>query len=226
MEGWIMLHRQVLEHDWLKNHKRWVLWCYLLLKASHKKHPLKVPVRRGNKMTTIEVLLEEGQLIFGRKKAAVDTNMSEQNVRTIIKQLVKSETIHTEPTNDFSIITIVNWSHYQPHIDKSTNTSPPINHHLTTNNNGNNGEKAAAEEASNELNDLAQNLKEAFEELKIPIEKEMLLKSLRKSFMEYGGEQMQDAFATVLARINTGYKISNPIAYGLTILKAEFEKLK
>src|SRR5437762_1038485 len=117
MEGWIKLHRTALEHGWLRNPQQWTLWCYLLLKASHKEHIQRVTVNRHGTTTTIEQKVEKGQLLFGRKKAAAETGLSEQNVRTIVQALVKAGSITTQPTNNYSIISIANWSHYQEGSD-------------------------------------------------------------------------------------------------------------
>jgi hypothetical protein len=63
------------------------------------------------------------------------------------------------------------------------------------------------------------------EELKIPTEKEELQRRLRKSFMEYGRQKMEIVFAGVLERIESGREIVDPIAYGLKILREQYEKL-
>jgi hypothetical protein len=52
-------------------------------------------------------------LVFGRKKAAEETGLSEQNVRTFLKYLKKSKSISVEPTPEFSIVTITNWTYYR-----------------------------------------------------------------------------------------------------------------
>ena len=113
MQGWISVHRKLLEDGWLQNHKQLTLWLYLLLRASHKAHVVSLNINRNNEWMTIEQELEPGQLIFGRKAAARATGMSEQNVRTIIKRLERRGSVQVFPTNNYTIISIVNWSHYQ-----------------------------------------------------------------------------------------------------------------
>jgi len=111
--GWVKVHRQMIEHGWLPNHPLLALWLYLLLKASFKEHICRIPVNRNNAIVTRDITLKPGQLVFGRKRAAEETGLSEQNVRTLIAYLKRSGSIEVQPTPDFSIVTITNWLHYQ-----------------------------------------------------------------------------------------------------------------
>jgi hypothetical protein len=103
--GWVKLWRQSIENGWLQNHKLWVFWCYCLMKASHKEHKVFVGNRR--------IKLEDGQFIFGRKKAAEETGLSERQTRTCLDSLRKLGNVTSKPTNKFSIVTICNWGFYQ-----------------------------------------------------------------------------------------------------------------
>jgi hypothetical protein len=105
MDGWIKLHRQVLENGWLKNHKLWVFWSYCLLKATHCVHKTLV----GNQ----QVELQPGQFVFGLYTASEETGLTIQNIRTCLKVLKFNNQINIQPTNKFSIITILNWGIYQ-----------------------------------------------------------------------------------------------------------------
>ncbi len=106
MTGWIKLHRKILRKDWFKNRNVTHFWLYCQLKATHK--PFKATVGFQ------EVPLKPGQLIFGRKKAAEETGLSEREIRTCTKFLARNGTltIKTKP-NKFSIFTIINWAKYQ-----------------------------------------------------------------------------------------------------------------
>ena len=110
--GWIKLHRKVLESGIIKNHRLWAFWCWCLLKATH--HEIDQVV--GSQI----VHLLPGQLIFGRKVASIDLNMTERQVRTSLNFCLNVDRNMTiQPTNKFSILTIVNWDTYQ-HIDGET----------------------------------------------------------------------------------------------------------
>jgi len=63
--------------DWFKNPKVLSFWVYCLLKASHK--PLKAIVGYQ------QVSLQPGQFVFGRKKTAEETGLSEREIRTCLE---------------------------------------------------------------------------------------------------------------------------------------------
>lgn len=128
MEGWIKLHRQVIENGWLKNHSLWILWSYILLKATHTECKVKIAIQKNSGTMTREINLEAGQLMFGRKKAALDTGLSEQNIRTALKHLKCLKNITVESTKNYSIISVVNWTHYQG----DNKNQPTANQDLTT----------------------------------------------------------------------------------------------
>ena len=103
--GYVKLWRKALYEGWLQNHNVWVLWCYFLLKATHK--PITITV--GNQ----RVVLAPGQLIFGRRIAAEETGLTEREIRTSLELLRRWQNVTIKTTNKFSIITIVNWHSYQ-----------------------------------------------------------------------------------------------------------------
>lgn len=129
--GYVKLYRRSLENGWLRNHKMWVFWTYCLLKATHKK---RKHLLAGSKQIT----LSPGQFIFGRKRAAEETGLSEQEVRTCLKNLKKLDNVTVRATNRYSIITICNWSVYQDYENEDQPTEPPadqptVNQRLTSN---------------------------------------------------------------------------------------------
>jgi hypothetical protein len=128
LEGWIKLHRSLLDNGWLKNPELYTFWNYCLLRASHKEHKQMVGFK--------QVTLLPGQFVFGRKKAAEVLNTTESKIRTNIKNLTKLKSITIESTNAFSIITVTNWHRYQSsdnEVDQQisqrmTSVSPADNH--------------------------------------------------------------------------------------------------
>lgn len=109
--GYICTWRKVLDSGWLRNHKLWSFWSYCLLKATYKEYDAIVGLQ--------VVHLLPGQFIFGRKKAALETGLTEREIRTIIAFLIKCGNLTIKSTNKFSIITIVNWSIYQSQEDEN-----------------------------------------------------------------------------------------------------------
>ena len=105
MKGWIKVHRNILRKSWFKNTKIVNFWLYCQLKATHKSFRAIIGYQ--------PVLLRPGQFIFGRKKAAEETGLSEREIRTCRDFLEKEGALTIKPTKKFSIITIVNWAKYQ-----------------------------------------------------------------------------------------------------------------
>jgi len=103
--GYVRLWRKSLDAGWIRNHKLWAFWTYCLMKASHKEFDAIVGLQI--------VHLMPGQFIFGRKKAAEETGLTEREIRTILDFLRKAGNLTIKTTNKFSIISIINWNTYQ-----------------------------------------------------------------------------------------------------------------
>ena len=129
-QGWVSLHRKLLENPIFKNHKVLQTFLYCLLKATHEDYELLI----GDQM----VSLKSGQLATGRKAISQATNLTEQNVRTALSKLEKLGILTIKPTSKYSIITVVSWDLYQQSNQQPTNNQPTSNQQVTTNNNINN----------------------------------------------------------------------------------------
>ena len=126
--GYIKLWRKSLHDGWIKNHAVWIFWTYCLMKATHKEY---------NAMIGAQIIpLLPGQFVFGLYKAAEETGLSVQQIRTSIKFLEKSENLTSKTTNKYSIISIINWHIYQSQENENNNQiNKPITNKQQTNNN-------------------------------------------------------------------------------------------
>jgi len=103
--GWVCLHRRLLEHprfqdgDWLK------IWIYLLMEATHKE---RRAIFNGKTIT-----LKAGQLITGRYKIARNTGVNSASVYRILQTLKIEHQIEQQTSNKSSLITLKNWTIYQ-----------------------------------------------------------------------------------------------------------------
>lgn len=104
-KGYVKLYRKSLDSGLIRNHKAWILFTYCLLKATHKKR--KAVIGRQ------QFMLFPGQFVFGRRVAAEETGLTEQQIRTALQTLKTLQILTIQSTNKFSIITIINWSNYQ-----------------------------------------------------------------------------------------------------------------
>ena len=131
MNGWIKLHRNLLNWQWYQNAEMLHLLIHLLLKANHA----------DGKWQDIEI--KRGQLFVGRETLSKETGISESKIRTNLRRLEKSGFITRESSNKGTLITICNYDYYQGSKDDNirqihqqiANNSPSNNRQLTTNNN-------------------------------------------------------------------------------------------
>ena len=108
-DGYIRVHRKMLDNWIMQDPQTLQVWIYLLLRASHKKHSTII--------NGTVVNMKRGELIFGRKKCATFLEISERNVRTAIKRLEMTNMIAKrlsgKSTKSASVISIINWDTYQ-----------------------------------------------------------------------------------------------------------------
>ena len=129
MEGYVKLWRKTLESSMWENHNLLIFWIWCLLKATYK--------ARIGKVGFQDVYLEPGQFVFGRRKAAKETKLSEQTIRTSLDSLRRSQNLTIKTTRKYSIISIVNWAKYQEEATQTlTNYQPTANPLLTTDKKG------------------------------------------------------------------------------------------
>lgn len=106
MEGWIKIHRKMLENPIIcKDSDYLSVWIYLLLNATHKEIPA---LFKGEKIT-----LQPGQLITGRKSMSTKLKISESKIYRIINEYKSEQQIEQQTSNKNSLITILNWDKYQ-----------------------------------------------------------------------------------------------------------------
>lgn len=122
-QGWIKIHRQLLEWEWYDDLNVKVLFFHLLLKANHKAKKYK-----GK-------LIEVGQLVTGLEVLANETGLSIQKIRTAIYKLKSTNEITIKSSSQGTVIQIVNYTKYQIVTNQPTNEQQTINKPSTTNKN-------------------------------------------------------------------------------------------
>jgi hypothetical protein len=118
--GWIKLHRKLLKNHIFDNPKllKTFLWC--LLKSSHKEHVQMVGRQK--------ILLEPGQFITGRAKAAEALDMPPSTAWSYLKLLEDDEAIEIQSNTKFSIVTVVNWEVYQGYDSEKSPSEQGFKH--------------------------------------------------------------------------------------------------
>lgn len=122
--GYIKLHRKILDWQWYTDTNTFKLFIHLLLTANiEDKMWRNVEVKRG-------------QLITSREHLAHATNLSVQQVRSCIDKLKNSNEILIKSTNKYTLITIVKYNDYQDSLQNNnqqiTNKQPTNNQQITT----------------------------------------------------------------------------------------------
>lgn len=127
MEGWIKLHRSLLDWEWYDDNNTFRLFMHLLLNANYEK----------KRWHGTEIM--PGQIVTSLGNLSESTGLTVQNVRTSINKLKTTGEITIKSTNKFSILTLCNWEQYQSiedAINKPTNkqtNKPTTNKQQTTN---------------------------------------------------------------------------------------------
>lgn len=111
-EVWIKLHNKILNWEWYQDYKTKALFIHCLLKANWQ----------DGKYMGINI--PRGSFITGRKKLSQELGMSEQEVRTSLKKLEKSQNITIKTTNKYSVISIENYNVYQWNNQQITTEQP------------------------------------------------------------------------------------------------------
>lgn len=128
MSGYIKIDRNITEWEWYKNINTKTVFLHMLLKANWKDGKFEGHV------------VPRGSFVSSRQQIALDTTLTENEVRTAILHLEKTGEITKKSTNKFTIYTVCNYCKYQdlrdgepPTINQqTTNKSPTINQLLTT----------------------------------------------------------------------------------------------
>lgn len=101
MEGWIKLHRKMINWEWYNDINVKVVFLHLLLTANHEDKKWQgIEIKRGQKITSLSHLAEE-------------TKLSVKQIRNVLNKLKSTGEITSKGTNEYTIITIVKYNDYQ-----------------------------------------------------------------------------------------------------------------
>ena len=121
-DGWIALHRKIYSSKDFNNQLEVAVFLYLVAMASHK--PTQVIYRKK------KINLKRGEVSIAYRDLAQKFNISLQNIKTIIHNLIKSGNINQNLTKNLSIYTIVKYSKYQ---DIEPQSNQKLTNRTTTN---------------------------------------------------------------------------------------------
>lgn len=119
--GWVKLHRSLLEWEWWDDLKTMRVFIFCLLRANPNDKRWKGKV------------VKKGTFITSRAKLSVECNLSEREVRTALSHLESTGELTIETTNEYTIITICNYDKYQLQDDTERPTKRPTTDQRPTN---------------------------------------------------------------------------------------------
>lgn len=214
MEGWIKLHRSLIEWEWYDDIPTKVVWLHLLMTANHEDNTWHgIEIKRGQKLTSNQHLADE-------------THLSVQNVRTALKHLKSTGEITIQSTNKHSLITIEKWEDFQQmdgkankqKTRKSTNSQQATNKQLTTNKNDKNekNEKNIYIGLSDDLISAIQGFVEMRKKMKKPLTDRALELQI-KSLKNLTDINSPEAIAIVNQSVERGWMSFYPLKQGTAI---------
>ena len=151
MEGWVKLHRKLIDWEWYQDSKMVHLFLHLLFSANFEDKKW------------MGVLIKRGQLATGLNALHLKTGISIQSLRTCLKHLEKTGEINKQTNNQFSIITISNYDSYQLTSD-DTNKQP--NKRTTSNQQATNKQLTTTKNVKKDKNEKEVNKIPMFNEFK------------------------------------------------------------
>lgn len=114
IQGYVKLHRKLLDSRVFKHDGLCRTWIWCLLKATHRQRWVTISTGKGS----TEVLLQPGQFIFGRESAARELGVPPSTIRNWIEKLKNLENLDIKQDRQYSIISIRNWHTYQAQDDE------------------------------------------------------------------------------------------------------------
>jgi len=130
-QGWISLHRKILDNPLFKDPQALTLWVYLLLRANHSDTKALV----GNKAIPVK----RGEFITGRKSLATSTGINESKIQRLLKLFENEHQIKQQTFTKYRLISIANYSQYQDKEQRKNSKRTANEQQVNTDNNGNNG---------------------------------------------------------------------------------------
>ena len=123
MQGWIKLHRGLIDWEWYDHLPTKVLFIHLLLKANHKDNSY-----RGK-------IVKKGHLLTSRELLSKETGLTERQIRTALNHLKSTNEIAIKSNRQGTEIKVVKYSEYQETTNEKTNERPTNDQQATSNNN-------------------------------------------------------------------------------------------
>jgi hypothetical protein len=158
--GWVKLHRKLLDSLIFSSEKGLKIWIWCLMRAGHKNNKFLLGRQRIN--------LKSGQFIMGGKKTEEELEIARTTIYYWIDFLMREGMIDIKKTNKYTIITIKNWDKYQQVDIKSTSNDTTDGHQMDTNKKDKNNKESIALSYEEPPKDTYKTKAKIFKQLGIP----------------------------------------------------------
>lgn len=119
LNGWISLHRQMIEWEWYTDANTCRVFLHCLLKANH------------TEKTWRGIAIKRGQFLSSYDSIASELKLTRQKVRTSIGKLKVTNEITIVSNPQSTMFTVVQYDKYQTATGEATNDQPTINQRIT-----------------------------------------------------------------------------------------------
>ena len=119
--GWVKIHRSLINWEWFDCSSTVHLFLYLLLAANHKDLQWKGRT------------IKRGQVLTSRAKISANTGLSDRQIRTSLERLKATNEVTIKATNLNSIITVCKYDSYQENKNTSDQQNDQQNDQQRTN---------------------------------------------------------------------------------------------
>ena len=125
--GWIKLHRKIVDWEWYQDHKTFILFIHLLLTVNYedKKWQGQV-ISRGSRITSLDTLFLE------LNKRPKHPTISIWDIRKSLDKLKSTNELTIKTNNKYTHISVNKFNEYQDDTNKLTNNSQTTHKQLTT----------------------------------------------------------------------------------------------
>lgn len=142
MEGWIKLHRGLMDSEVFASEKALKIWVWILLKANHRQRYVKLQIGKGESLVSVE----RGQFLFGRFKAEEELCMDGSTIYRWIKKMEERGMITLEANNHYTVLTVCKYDEYN---STDEDDEQQMNSHCTANEQPLNNTRTTSEQQVN-----------------------------------------------------------------------------
>lgn len=104
-KGFALLHRKIMDVPFYKDAEAAHLWVHLLLRANHEQALVSTDVG--------DVICERGEFITGRNTLAMETGLTADRVKSLLRKFQNLGMITTKSNNRFTVLKVVKYDEYQ-----------------------------------------------------------------------------------------------------------------